>query len=173
MVQAMSLAFSKAWDTHADFVDVTHNSKKWWNGACARALVTYRSSCLQEDWSEFCRTTHEAKRTFFDCRIQDIANKKACPWDLASWVKQRQLPSYEAISFWGQPCNDVDSLWGALDGTYNAANGRPVDLSVLDAVPSLPVWEWKVFSMLELTQALHVGSRAGPCYMGDAQAPLC
>jgi len=21
------------------------------------------------------------------------------------------------------PCNDLGSLWGALDGTYNAANG--------------------------------------------------
>jgi len=29
VVQAMSVAFSKAWDSHADFVDVTHNSKKW------------------------------------------------------------------------------------------------------------------------------------------------
>jgi len=46
----------------------------------------------------------------------------------------------------------------ALDSTYNAANGRPVDLSVLDAVPSLPMREWKAFSMLELTQALHACS---------------
>jgi len=44
VVQAMSAAFSKAWDAHAAFVDVTCNSKKWWNGACARALATYRSS---------------------------------------------------------------------------------------------------------------------------------
>jgi len=113
---------------------------------------------LVSSWSEFCRTTHEAKCNFFDCRIQDITNKKAHPWDLAAWVKQRQLPSYEAISFWGQPCNDVDFLWGALNGTYNAANSRPVDLSILDTVPSLPVWEWKPFSMLELTQALHACS---------------
>jgi len=79
VVQAMSTAFSKAWDTHADFVEVTRNSKKWWNGTCARTLATYRSSQLQEDWSEFRRTTCEAKRTFFDRRIQDIANKKARP----------------------------------------------------------------------------------------------
>ena len=95
---------------------------------------------------------------FFNRRIQDIAVKKARPWDLTSWVKQCQLPLYEAISFWGQPCNDVDSLWGALNGTYNAANSRPVDLSILDTIPSLPVQEWKPFSMLELTQALHACS---------------
>ena len=153
VVKAMSMVFSKAWDTHANFVDVTCNSKKWWNGSCAKALARYQSSKLQEDWAEFCHTTHAAKQSFFDRRIQDISVKKARPWDLASWVKQRQLPSYEAIFFWGQPCNDVDSLWGALDGTYNAANGRPVDLSVLDVVPSLPIREWKLFSMLEMTQA--------------------
>ena len=61
VVQAMSMAFSKAWDTHADFVDVTCNSKKWWNGDCAKALHTYGSSRLQEDWSEFRRMTHAAK----------------------------------------------------------------------------------------------------------------
>ena len=66
-----------------------------------------------------------------------------------------QLPSYEAMSFQGQPCNNLDSLWGALDRIYNAANGRPVDLSILDAIPPLPVREWWLFSMLELTQALH------------------
>jgi len=158
VVQAMSAVFSKAWDSHADFVDVTRNSKKWWNGFCARVLVMYWSSRLQEDWSEFCHTTCEVNRNFFACRIQDIASKKAQPWDLAAWVKQRQLPLYEAISFRGQPCNNMDSLWGALDSTYNAASGRPVDLSVLNAVLSLPVWEWKLFSMLELTQALHACS---------------
>jgi len=52
----------------------------------------------------------------------------------------------------------MDSLWGALDSTYNTASSRPVDLSVLDAVPSLLVWEWRLFSMLELTQALHACS---------------
>jgi len=158
VVQTMSMIFSKVWDTHADSVDVTHNSKEWWNGSCTKALATYQSSRLQEDWAEFCHTTRVAKQSFFNCQIQDISVKKARPWDLVSWVKQCQLPSYEAISFRGQPCNDMDSLWGALNGTYNTANGRPVDLSILDAVPSLPIWEWKLFSMLELTQALHVCS---------------
>jgi len=158
VVQAMSAIFSKVWDTHADFVDVTRNSKKWWNGSCAKALAMYQTSRLQEDWAEFHYTTWVAKCIFFNHRIQDIAVKKARPWDLASWVKQCQLPSYEAISFRGQPCNNMDSLWGALDGTYNTANGRPVDLGILDTVPSLPVREWMPFSMLELTQALHACS---------------
>jgi len=60
------------------------------------------------------------------------------------------------MSFRGKPCNDLDSLWRALDSTYNAVNGRPVDWSILDAIPALPVQEWQPFSMLELTQALHM-----------------
>ena len=88
VVQAMSAIFSKVWDTHADFVDVTCNSKKWWNGACTKALTTYQSSRLQEDWAEFRHTTRVAKHGFFDWQIQEIAVKKARPWDLASWVKQ-------------------------------------------------------------------------------------
>jgi len=66
MVQAMSAVFSKAWDIYADFVNVTHNSKKWWNGSCTHALTQYQSSQLQEDWAAFQHTTHAAKRTFFD-----------------------------------------------------------------------------------------------------------
>jgi len=101
VVQAMSAIFSKAWDSHTDSIEITCNCKKWWDGSCAKVLAMYWSSRLQEDWAEFCHTTHAAKRKFFNRRIQDIANKKAQPWDLAAWVKQRQLPSYEAISFRG------------------------------------------------------------------------
>ena len=53
VVQAMLSAFSKAWDSHADFVNVTHNSKKWWNGLCASTLAWYQTSKLQEDWAAF------------------------------------------------------------------------------------------------------------------------
>ena len=88
VVQAMLMVFSKAWDVHADFLDVTHNSKKWWNGLCACGLAQYQSSRLQEDWSSFWCTTCAAKQSFFDQRIQEISVKKAMPWDLAAWVKQ-------------------------------------------------------------------------------------
>jgi len=106
----------------------------------------------------FQHTMHAANTSFFNHRIQEISVKKARTWDLAAWVKQQQLPSYKAMSYRGQPCNDLDSLWGALDGTYNAANGRPVDLGVLDTIPPLLVREWRPFSMLELTQVLHACS---------------
>ena len=96
IVETMLLAFSKVWDSHADFVNITQNSKKWWNGSCTSTLAQYQSSRGQEDWAEFQCTTRTAKHSFFNCRIQEIAVKKAGPWDLVAWIKQHQLPSYEA-----------------------------------------------------------------------------
>jgi len=49
MVKAMSMIFSKVWDSHANSVNVTCNLKKWWNGSCAKALAQYWSSRSQED----------------------------------------------------------------------------------------------------------------------------
>jgi hypothetical protein len=51
------------------------------------------------------------------------------------------------------PCNSLESLWDALDGLYNAAVARPVDLSFLHPVPPMP------FSSLELSEALAACAR--------------
>ena len=71
-----------------------------------------------------------------------------------SWVKQQKLPVVEAIHFQGQPCNNLPDLWRALHQSYNAAANRPVDLSVLDEVPSQATRFWVPFSLLEMQEAL-------------------
>jgi hypothetical protein len=95
-----------------------------------------------------------AKRKFFDDRIHEVASSDQRPWDLTSWVKERNLPSHEAISYRGAPCVGLDDLWMALDGSYNAASGRQVDLSFLDPLPPEPVRAWVPFSLLEFREAL-------------------
>jgi len=77
MVLAILAAFSEAWDSHADSVNITHNSKHWWNGTCAKALAWYWSSWLQEDWAAFQHAMCTAKQGFFDHQIQEIFVKKA------------------------------------------------------------------------------------------------
>nr|BAB32470.1 Pol-like protein Pol-2 [Tricholoma matsutake] len=80
-----------------------------------------------------------------------------------SWTRQRNLPSYEAISYRGEPCNDLDSLWDALDGSYNAASDRVVDLSILDELDPAPERAWIPFSVMELKEALNAcSSRSAP-----------
>src|SRR3954462_13990887 len=57
----------------------------------------------------------------------------------------------------------MDDLWTALHGTYNAANNRPVDISVMDPLPDLPAREWHPFSELEARDALSAcSSRSSP-----------
>jgi hypothetical protein len=55
---------------------------------------------------------------------------------------------------YGVPCNSLEALWEALDGSYNAAAACPVDLSFLDPVTPLPPRQWVPFSSLELSEAL-------------------
>jgi hypothetical protein len=104
-----------------------------------------------------------AKREFFEERIHEVAFSNQRPWDLMAWTKQRNLPSHEAISFRGSPCVGLDDLWAALDGSYNAASDRPVDMSFLDPLAPAPGREWVAFSSLELREALSAcSSRSAP-----------
>jgi hypothetical protein len=96
----------------------------------------------------------DTKRDYFEARIHEIVSENRRPWDLTAWTCKRTLPSHEAISFGGVPCNELGELWAALDGTYNTAQGRAVDLSFLDPLEPLPQREWLPFSTQELKEAL-------------------
>ena len=49
-------------------------------------------------------------------------------------------------------------MWHALHSSYNAAANCPIQLSVLNNIPSLTTWSWVPFSLLELHEALKVCS---------------
>ncbi|KAF5319438.1 hypothetical protein D9619_008864 [Psilocybe cf. subviscida] len=152
--KAVADAFSAAWVAHSRDSNVTRRSNPWWNETCSTALQQHRASRDAGDWAQFRRTVKQAKRTFFDAQIAEIAVKSKRPWDLMNWVQQRKLPPCEAIQYQGQPCHDMSVLWDALHGTYNAASGRACDMSVLDPLPAAPAREWLPFSQFELTDAL-------------------
>jgi hypothetical protein len=97
-----------------------------------------------------------AKQDFFKEHIEEIASTNKQPWDLMAWTHKCNLPSFEGIFFRGAPCNNLESLWSTLDGTYNATNDRVVNLSYLEAYPPLPLREWVPFSVLEMQEALWV-----------------
>ena len=71
-----------------------------------------------------------------------------------SWVKQRKLPTVEAIQYQDLLCNSFPDLWHALHSSYNAAANRSVQLSILDDVLRLASRPWISFSMLEMSEAL-------------------
>ena len=154
MAQAVADVFSKAWSDNATEKRITRRSEPWWNDTCSETLLQYRDDKTPENWSTFRKATRAAKRKFFDAKIEEIAKTNRRPWDLMEWVKGRKLPPCEAIQYNGQPCHTMPELWDALHNTYNSAADRPCDLSVLDALPDLPVREWASFSALELMEVL-------------------
>ena len=86
------------------------HSKQWWNEECRQLLDKYRTSRSLEDWKSFKKMVKITKRTFFDIKIQEIANKSQGPWELMSWVSKYKLPTIEAIKYDNQLCLTLDSL---------------------------------------------------------------
>src|SRR6202790_5117279 len=154
ITSAISSIFSKAWDSHAKEFRLGRHSKGWWTQDCTDALAIFHVSHMKEDWSAYRSTMRAAKRNFFELKIHEIASSNRRPWDLVAWTRKRNLPTYEAISYGGVPCTDLESLWSALDGSYNAANDRAVDLTYLEAFPPIPQRDWVPFSVLEMREAL-------------------
>jgi len=67
---------NNVWNKNAKFINITNHSKSWWNNNCSRDLNRYRLLKRLEDWKFFCKTVKDTKRTFFDLKIAEIANKK-------------------------------------------------------------------------------------------------
>jgi hypothetical protein len=154
VVDAIATALSKAWGNHAKESRLGKHSKGWWSEECTEALGRYRFTREPDDWKSYRRVMRAAKREYFEERIHEAASTNQRPWDLMSWTRQRNLPSHEAISFGGVPCLALEDLWKALDGSYNAANDRAVDLGFLDQLQPAPERGWVPFSELELRESL-------------------
>jgi hypothetical protein len=99
VVEAISTAFSKAWDSQAKETRRGKHSNGWWTQECSDSIAVYRASHDADDWADYRRVMRAAKREFFEDRINHVASINQRAWDLMAWTRKRNLPTYEAISY--------------------------------------------------------------------------
>ena len=121
-----------AWEKNSKIVNITRYSKSWWDENCNWDLEKYGLLKSIEDWKAFRMTIKNTKWSFFDLKIQEIANKKQGPWELMSWVNKHKLLVIETIKYNSQPCLDLNDLWQALHSSFNTAQFYHIDENVLN-----------------------------------------
>jgi len=98
-------------------------------------LSNYKMTRSLENWKIFKSKVKTTKQSFFDVKIQEIANKKWGPWEL---MNKHKLPAVKAIKYNDQQCLDIDNLWNALHSTFNMALHCQVDVEILDEIIDKP-----------------------------------
>jgi len=72
-------------------------------------------------------------------------------WDLIKWVNKCKLP---VVKFNNQLCLEIDDLWNALHSTFNKAQDRHVDFSLLNKLQDNKLEAWLSFSKVEFRNAI-------------------
>ena len=76
VVHWLGLIINQAWKNNAKKSRLSKHSKQWWLDECSQALQNYRTSRSLENWKNFKRVVKNVKRSYFDEKIQEIANKR-------------------------------------------------------------------------------------------------
>ena len=163
VIKQFSMIIEQAWTKNAKKSKISKHSKQWWTEDCSHSLDNYRSSRSLENWKKFKKIVKDTKRSFFDDKIQEVANKSRGPWELMNWIKRRKLPAIKAITHDGQPCLTLNSLWNALHNTFNTALNCQVDPNIINEIEHKSSQNWFPFSKEEFKSAISKCS--------DASAP--
>ena len=110
VVKWIGYIIDHAWKSNAKKSRISKHSKQWWSNKCSQALNNYRNSRSLKNWKNLKRVIKNVKRSYFDDKIQEIANKRKGPWELTSWINRWRLPMTEAIKHNGQLCLSLESL---------------------------------------------------------------
>ena len=142
------------WRTNSKQVNIMRHSKSWWNKKYSLALNNYRTIRSLENWKIFKIKVKSIKWSFFNVKIQEIANKKKEPWKLMNWINKHKLSTIKTIKYNDQQCLDINNLWNALHSTFNMALHQQVDINILDEITNKPTSPWPAFSKEEFRFAL-------------------
>ena len=79
VVNQLGSIINQAWTKNAKKSRISKYSKQWWLDDCKRSLDNYRSSRSLDNWKKFKNSVKNAKRFFFDDKIQEVVNKSRGP----------------------------------------------------------------------------------------------
>ena len=139
---------NQVWTKNAKQLRITKHSKQWWTEECSRSLNNYRMTRSLENWKKFKKVVKNTKKSFFNMKIQEVANKSCGPWKLMNWINKHKLPATKAIKYNGQPCLAPDSLWRALHTTFNTVFHHQVNVNVLNEICVLFILDCPGFALL-------------------------
>jgi len=101
---------AESYEKYTKNINITKHSKSLWDRNCSSALEKYRNMKNLKNWKLFCHTVKNTKRSFFDSKIQEIANKKQEPWELMNWVNKQRLSAIKMFKYNGLPCLEINDL---------------------------------------------------------------
>ena len=134
VIDLLAASIEQAWNANARRVKITKHFKIWWNENYRQSLNIFRESRNPNDWKLFKKIVKTTKRSFFNTKIQEVANKNHGPWELMNWINKCKLPAVEAIKYNNQLYLSLDSLWNALYSSFNTAFHCQVNISILDEI---------------------------------------
>ena len=154
VVNWLGSIIDQAWTKNAKKSRISKHSKQWWSDDCKRSLDNYRLSRSLNNWKKFKNSVKNAKQSFFNDKIQEVANKSWGPWELTNWIKRRKLPTIETINHDNWPYLTLDSLWNTLHSSFNTVLNCCVDLNILNKIECKPSQQWSSFSRTEFKSAI-------------------
>ena len=78
-VNQLRTFIDQVWTKNAKKLKISKYSKQWWMEECNHSLNNYRASRSLENWKKFKKVVKDIKRSFFDDKIQEVANKSHGP----------------------------------------------------------------------------------------------
>jgi len=78
-VNQLRAIIDQAWTKNAKKSRISKHSKQWWTGEYSCSLNNYRTSRSLDNWKNFKKVVKNTKRSFFDMKIQEVANKSRGP----------------------------------------------------------------------------------------------
>ena len=75
IINTLASKIKNIWRANSKQVNITRHSKSWWSEECSLVLSNYRTARSLENWKIFKSKVKTTKQSFFNIKIQEIANK--------------------------------------------------------------------------------------------------